>query len=145
MELQATLSLTSPLAWGIYIYCALALILAGGLLYVRKNILLVQHQRLQQELPPIHAQLLEGREQLIEINKRADQGVGQLTALFEVIDKALMPLLEARLIKWVLHKVDSEGKNSGLKAKLGGLALHQGIKVAFQRIDDLIQEQEAKT
>ncbi|MBF2055448.1 MAG: hypothetical protein IGS03_18520 [Candidatus Sericytochromatia bacterium] len=136
--LYTELSWTHPLAWGVYVYAGLSLLLAAGLLWFRYNILLVEAHQLAREAPQIKAQLQDGRAQLKALNRQADRGLERISAMLDILALYFLPLLESRLAGLLLLKLSAHSHWVRLGSK-------KALELIFIRVEDTLRSYHQKT
>lgn len=136
--LYTDMTWTHPLAWGIYLYAALNILLALGLLWFRYRILQVEAHKLGYEAPHLKAQMQLGRQQLKQLNRQADRGLEQLSALLDILTLYFLPVLESRLASLLLLKLGTRS----LWIRLGSKRI---LDLLFLRLEYLLRTSHKKT
>ena len=129
--MQDHLSWTSGLSIGIYIYSALALLLAMALGYVRHVILKEYADLLFGELPEVALVFDDAQHQLRELNRQVDRGMDHLASLFNLVQGLFLALLETRVIGWIMTRIHG----APLPVKL---VARKGVEQGFHRVHERI-------
>lgn len=143
--MQNNLSWTSGLSFGIYIYATLAILLAFGLWFVRRNILREYESLLFSELPELGLVFQDAQQQLRQINRQVDRSMDHLTSVFDLVQGLFLALLETRAIGWIMRRIQGAPLPVKMVARKG---IEQAFRVVHERIKqinkDIIEDEAAR-
>lgn len=126
-----------PLAWSVYVYVGLSLMLAGALFWLRQNVIHPQRDSLLQEAAMAHEQITAAKLQLVQINRQFDRGLDQLEQMLNLIQGLFLALLETRLMTSAMLRL----RKHPIWIKL---AVKKGIDTVFAQAEAVVRTHHIK-